>query len=34
MDVAVPLGTTSVSVGFYGLQQYFDQLYLNTANQF
>ena len=33
-DVVVPSGATSVFVGFYGLQQYLDQLYLNTANQF
>jgi hypothetical protein len=34
MDLVAPAGTTSVRVGFYGMQQYFDQLYLNTANQF
>lgn len=34
MDLVAPTGTKSVQVGFYGMQQYFDQLYLNTANQF
>lgn len=34
MDLVAPSGTTSVRVGFYGMQQYFDQLYLNVANQF
>ena len=34
MDVVAPSGTASVRVDFYGMQQYFDQLYLNTANQF
>jgi hypothetical protein len=29
-----PSGTTSVLVGFYGMQQYLDQLYVNTSNQF
>ena len=34
MDLVAPAGTKSVEVGFYGMQQYIDQLYLNTANQF
>lgn len=34
MDLVAPSGTKSVLVGFYGMQQYYDQLYLNTANQF
>ena len=34
MDVVAPSGTASVRVDFYGMQQYFDQLYLNVANQF
>jgi hypothetical protein len=29
-----PPGTTSASVGVYGLQQYFDQLFVSTSNQF
>ncbi len=34
MYFVAPSGTASVRVGFYGMQQYFDQLYLNVANQF
>jgi hypothetical protein len=34
MDLVVPSNAASVMVGFYGMQQYIDQLYLNTANQF
>jgi hypothetical protein len=30
----VPAGTVSARIGFYGLQEYFDQVYVNAANQY